>query len=58
MYFDDMFENTNIDDTIKQVEKDGVKYVGMYISEDSKELLNIKSNPLVQWIRLDSIVVW
>ena len=58
MYFDDMFENTNIDDTIKQVEKDGVKYVGMYISEDSKELLNLKSNPLVQWIRLDSIVVW
>ena len=58
MYFDDMFENTNIEDTIKQVEKNGVKYVGMYISEDSKELLKLKSNPLVHWIRVDSIVVW
>jgi len=58
MYFDDMFENTNIEDTIKQVEKNGVKYVGMYISEDSKELLKLKGNPLISGIRVDSIVVW
>lgn len=58
MYFDDMFKNTNIEDTIKQVEKNGVEYVGMYISEDSKELLKLKGNPLIQWIRVDSIVVW
>ena len=58
MYFDDMFENTNIEDTIKLVEKSGVKYVGMYIAEDSKELLKLKSNPLIHWIRVDSIVVW
>jgi predicted Rossmann fold nucleotide-binding protein DprA/Smf involved in DNA uptake len=58
MYFDDMFENTNIEDTIKQVENNGVKYLGMYISEYSKELLKLKSNPLIQWIRVDSIVVW
>jgi hypothetical protein len=58
MYFDDMFENTNIEDTIKQIEKNGVQYVGMYISEDSKELLKLKSNPLVRWIRVYSIVVW
>lgn len=58
MYFDDMFENTNVEDTIKQVEKNGVKYVGMYISEYSKELLKLKDNPLVHWIRVDSIVVW
>ncbi len=58
MYFDDMFENTNIEDTIKRVEKNGVEYVGMYISADSKELLKLKGNPLISWIRVDSIVVW
>jgi hypothetical protein len=58
MYYEDMFENTNIDDTIKQVEKNGVKYVGMYISADSKELLKLKGNPLIHWIQVDNIVVW
>lgn len=58
MYFDDMFENANIDDTIKQVEKNGVKYVGMYISADSKELLKLKGNSLIYGIQVENIVVW
>lgn len=58
MYYEDMFENTNIDDTIKYIENNGVKYVGMYISADSKELLKLKSNPLIQGVQVESIVVW
>ncbi|MBK5243258.1 anti sigma factor C-terminal domain-containing protein [Clostridium sp.] len=58
MYYEDMFENTNIDDTIKQVEINGVKYVGMYISADSKELLKLKGNSLIYGIQVESIVVW
>jgi len=58
MYYEDMFENMNIDDIIKQVENNGVEYVGMYISADSKELLKLKGNPLIHGIRVDSIVVW
>ena len=53
-----MFENTNIDDTIKHIENNGVEYVGMYISADSKELLKLKGNPLINGIRVESIVVW
>jgi hypothetical protein len=58
MYYEDMFENTNIDDTIKDVENNGVKYVGMYISADSKELLKLKNNPMIQGVRVENIVVW
>ena len=58
MYYEDMFENTNIEDTIKQVENNGVQYVGMYISADSKELLKLKGNPLIHGIQVESIVVW
>ncbi|MGK0467458.1 anti sigma factor C-terminal domain-containing protein [Clostridium sp.] len=58
MYYEDMFENTNIDDTIKQVEINGIKYVGMYISADSKELLKLKGNSLIYGIQVENIVVW
>lgn len=58
MYYEDMFENMNIDDIIKQVENNGVKYVGVYISADSKELLKLKDNPIIHGLRVESIVVW
>lgn len=58
MYYEDMFENINIDDMIKQVENNGVEYVGMYISAGSKELLNLKDSPLIHCMRVDNIVIW
>jgi len=58
MYYDDMLENINIDDIIKQVENNGVEYIGMYISADSKELLKLKDNPLIHCLRVQNIVVW
>jgi hypothetical protein len=58
MYFEDMFENIDIDNIIKQVENNGVEYVGMYISADSKELLKLKDNPMIHCLRVESIVVW
>ena len=58
MYYDDMFENISIDDIIKQVENNGVEYVGAYISADSKELLKLKGNPLIHCLRVQNIVVW
>ena len=35
-------KNVNIDEIIKQVETIGVQYIGVYISSNSKELLNLK----------------
>ena len=58
MYGNYMFENINIDDIIKQVENNGVQYVGMYISVDSKELLKLKDNPLIRSVTVENIVVW
>ena len=58
MYGNYMFENINIDDIIKQVENNGVQYVGMYISVDSKELLKLRDNPLIRSVSVENIVVW
>lgn len=58
MYYEDMFENINFDDLIKLVENNGAEYVGMYISADSKELLNLKGNPLIHCMRVQNIVIW
>lgn len=58
MYYEDMLENINIDDMIKHVENNGVEYVGMYISADSKELLKFMGNPLIHCMRVQNIVVW
>lgn len=58
MYYEDMFENINMDDIIKHVENNGAEYVGMYISADSKELLKFKGNPLIHCMRVQNIVVW
>ncbi|PKM51416.1 MAG: hypothetical protein CVV02_07365 [Firmicutes bacterium HGW-Firmicutes-7] len=58
MYYEDMFENINIDDLIKHVENNGVEYVGVYISANSKELLKLKDNPMIHCLRVENIVVW
>lgn len=58
MYYDDMFENINMDEMIKHVENNGAEYVGIYISADSKELLKFKDNPLIHCMRVQNIVVW
>lgn len=58
MYYEDLFENINMDDMIKQVENNGAQYVGMYISADSKELLKLKGSTLIHCIRVQNIVIW
>ncbi|WP_055669681.1 anti sigma factor C-terminal domain-containing protein [Desnuesiella massiliensis] len=58
MYYEDMFENINIDDMIKHVENNGAEYVGIFISADSKELLNLKDNPLIHCMRVQNLVIW
>ena len=58
MYYEDIFEDINIDDMIKHVENNGAEYVGMYISADSKELLRLKNNPLLHCMRVENIVIW
>lgn len=58
MYSDEIFDKINIDDIIKQVENNGVQYVGVYISADSKELLKLKDNPLIKSVIVENIVVW
>lgn len=58
MYYEDMFENINIDDMIKHVENNGAEYVGIFISADSKELLNLKDSPLIHCMRVQNLVIW
>jgi hypothetical protein len=58
LHYEDMFDYMNIDNVIKDIENNGVKYVGMYISADSKELLKLKDNSTIDHIRVENIVVW
>jgi len=58
MYYEDMFEDINMDDMIKYVENNGAQYVGVYISADSKELLKFKGSPLIHCMRVQNIVIW
>ena len=58
MYSDEIFDKINIDDIIKQVENNGVQYVGVYIFADGKELLKLKDNPLIKSVIVENIVVW
>jgi hypothetical protein len=58
MYYEDIFDYMNIDNVIKYIENNGVKYIGMYISADSKELLKLKDNPMIDHILVENIVVW
>lgn len=58
MYDKNKFENINFDDMIKHVENNGAEYIGMYISADSKELLNLKDNPLIHCMQVYNIVIW
>lgn len=58
MYYDDMFESTNIDNIIEEVKNHGVRYIGMYISADTKELLKLKDNSLIKNLFVKEIVIW
>lgn len=58
MYPNNMFENLTVDDMINHVENNGVEYIGMYLSADSKDLLNLKYTPLIHCMRVENIVVW
>lgn len=58
MYYEDMFNNVNFDDMIKQVENNGAQYVGMYISADSKELLKLKGSSIIHCMAVENIVIW
>jgi hypothetical protein len=58
MYHDNMFENLTVDDMINHVENNGAEYIGMYLSADSKDLLNLKYTPLIHCMRVENIVVW
>ncbi|MNO07738.1 hypothetical protein D3C81_2300530 [compost metagenome] len=58
MYYQDMFENINIDDLIKETEDKGAEYAGMYISADSKDLLKLKDSSFIHWVGVQNIVIW
>ena len=58
MYYVDMLDGINIDDAIGKVEQNGAEYVGMYISADSKELLELKGHPNIGGITVENIVLW
>lgn len=48
----------DIDKQISYVDKNGVQYVGAVISGDTKELLQLKDNPIIYACRVEDIVVW
>lgn len=58
IYHEKMFEDTDFDALIAQVEDSGAMYIGMYISADSKALLAFKSKPHVQSVTVEDIVIW
>jgi hypothetical protein len=58
MFYNDMFNDVNFDDLIKNVEDNGAEYMGIYIIGDSKELLKLKGSPLIHCMRVQNIVIW
>lgn len=58
MYNDSILNGSDIDGMIKFVGDNGIKYAGAYISADSKELLELKGNPLIHSLEALNIVVW
>lgn len=58
MFYNDMFNDVNFDDIIKNVEDNGAKYMGIYIIGDSKELLKLKDSSMIHCMRVQNIVVW
>lgn len=58
MFYNDMFNDVNFDDLIKNVEDNGTKYMGIYIIGDSKELLKLKDSSMIHCMRVQNIVVW
>ncbi len=52
------FENMNMDNMIKQVENNGVEYIGMYLSADTKEILKLKDSSLIKELSVVNIVIW
>lgn len=58
MYYVDMLDGVNLDHAIQKVEQNGVEYVGMYISADSKELLELRGHPNIGGITVENIVLW
>lgn len=58
MYFDDIFDSLNIDETIKKAESNGVEYIGAYITANTEDLLNLRDNKLIHGIGVQDIVIW
>lgn len=58
IYYENMFEETDFDALITQVENDGAMYVGMYLSADSKALLAFKNNSHIQSMTVVNLVIW
>ncbi|GGM28722.1 hypothetical protein GCM10011351_13390 [Paraliobacillus quinghaiensis] len=52
------FADSTIDKIITNVKRDGVEYIGMYLTADSKELLSLKDHSEVDRIWVENIVVW
>lgn len=52
------FANMDINKIIDHVESNGIEYIGMYLTADSKEMLTLKDNPLIDRIWVQNIVVW
>lgn len=58
MYYENMLDDMDLDGIIKDVEVNGVKYMGVYISADTKELLKLQENPLIHCMWVQNIVLW
>lgn len=48
----------NIDRSISYVEKNGVQYVGAFITGDTEELLKLRDNPNIFSCSVEDIVIW
>lgn len=58
VYGENILYEINMDDVIKQVEDNGVQYMGMYISAEREALLKLKDNPLIHCMQVENIVLW
>lgn len=54
----ELLQNMDLPDVIADIEENGVKYFGAYFTADTKDLLELKGNPLIHSIQVESIVLW
>ncbi|QSX08529.1 anti sigma factor C-terminal domain-containing protein [Alkalibacter rhizosphaerae] len=53
-----LLDALKVDEAIVEIERNGIRYFGSYFTADTKKLLELKGDPRIHSIQVESIVLW